>query len=148
MKIQLLLLFSLLSQISFGQTFSEKWRADSLGENGFRKERVTWDSVKKEYLINGISLNGSGKNNLIASLGKPNLYGSFRYEHGVSFFRSHTHRTRQTIIYYLNGKNSILHEDEQITFVIRKKKVFYLNQHYIKRFEEHHFLGCLLSNSK
>jgi hypothetical protein len=147
MRISLVSLFCLIQIIIHGQSFSEKWKADSLGTSGFRKNSVNWDSIKIVYLINGINFNGVRKFDVIRLLGEPNMNGSFQYSHGVGFFRSHTHATRQTFIYYLDGANSLTNESDRcLTLIIHKKKVYYLTEKNIKRFEYHKFLGCLLTN--
>lgn len=55
---------------SFPENFSKNWKSDSLGENGFRKKCITYDSVLT--FINGINITGYSKEKVIQLLGKPN----------------------------------------------------------------------------
>ena len=103
---------------------------------------MVWDSIKKKYLINGLDLNGLKLEKVIGLLGHPNFYSSWQFSHAVGFFDTHTHEKRQTINYYLHGKTSL----EYFTLIIYKHKVYYLNENYIKKFEEHKLFGKTLKD--
>ena len=59
----------------FSQDFRINWKADSLGKGGFREKSVAFDSVRRIWLINGISIIGLSDYEINAVLGKPTISG-------------------------------------------------------------------------
>ena len=51
--------------------FSPKWKADSLGQNGFRMSHYSFEKSSNTWLINGLSFKGYSRDQIIKWLGKP-----------------------------------------------------------------------------
>lgn len=98
----------------FTNDFTEKWKADSMGTNGFREKSIAWDSTKKTYLINGINISRYKRNEILDLLGEPNFLGTSERDitiiGGLTWGWSYT-RVRKTMNYTfrtcnINGHNS------------------------------------------
>jgi|GEM_PF-2230086 len=55
--------------------FSVKWKADSLGQNGFRMNHYSYDSSNRTWRINKATLKGYNKEKILNLLGKPKSSG-------------------------------------------------------------------------
>jgi len=55
--------------------FSVKWKADSLGQNGFRMNHYSYDSSTRTWRINEATLKGYNKEKILNLLGKPKSSG-------------------------------------------------------------------------
>jgi len=55
--------------------FSVKWKADSLGQNGFRMNHYSFDSSTRKWLINNATFKGYNKEKIINLLGEPKSSG-------------------------------------------------------------------------
>lgn len=55
--------------------FSVKWKADSLGQNGFRMNHYSFDSSTRTWRINNATLKGYNKERIINLLGEPKSSG-------------------------------------------------------------------------
>lgn len=71
----LILLFSVMSlrgQTVSRSAYSSKFKADSLGKNGFRNSGVVYDTTKNVTLVNGVSMIGWTRRQMEAKLGASN----------------------------------------------------------------------------
>lgn len=55
--------------------FSDMWKTDSLGLNGFRSKNYSFIQDPKHWAIGGVDFRGYSKQELIEILGKPNESG-------------------------------------------------------------------------
>ena len=67
--------FTIENNDSLSVEFSRKWKADMLGENGFRYSVLTRDSIHRLWLINGKSILGYSMQKVKSTLGNPNSQG-------------------------------------------------------------------------
>ncbi|MCO4294324.1 hypothetical protein NF867_15790 [Solitalea sp. MAHUQ-68] len=65
------------------EKFSAKWKADSLGLNGFRASNYSFQKKTATWLINGISFKGFTENQVIKILGKPTQSGHHKEDNGL-----------------------------------------------------------------
>ena len=63
--------------------FSAEWRADSLGQNGFRMKHNSFDSINKTWLINGLHFKGHSEEQIIKWLGQPRYSGRHKEDNGL-----------------------------------------------------------------
>jgi len=62
-------------RVSLLTDFSVKWKADSLGQNGFRMNHYGFDSSTRTWRINDATLKGNNKEKIINLLGEPKSSG-------------------------------------------------------------------------
>jgi len=90
--------------------FSVKWKADSLGQNGFRMNHYSFDSSTKTCIINGLNLNGYNKEQIINLLGKPTESGLGVEDDLLIMTYIIQHKKniqKETIILYFDKKNNL-----------------------------------------
>jgi hypothetical protein len=63
--------------------FSVKWKADSLGEDGFRVNQYTWDSVARIRYVHGVNFQGYSESQIIKWLGRPSSSGRHFEDNGL-----------------------------------------------------------------
>jgi hypothetical protein len=63
--------------------FSVKWKNDSLGQNGFRVNQCTWDSIARIRYINGLNFQGYNESQIIKWLGRPSSSGRHFEDNGL-----------------------------------------------------------------
>jgi len=90
--------------------FSVKWKADSLGQNGFRMNHYSFDSSTKTWIINGMNLNGYSKEQIINLLGKPTESGLGVEDDLLIMTYIVQHKKniqKETVILYFDKKNNL-----------------------------------------
>lgn len=63
--------------------FSVKWKADSLGQNGFRANQYIWDSIARIRYIHGVNFQGYSESQIIKWLGRPSSSGRHFEDNGL-----------------------------------------------------------------
>jgi hypothetical protein len=63
--------------------FSMKWKTDSLGQNGFRINQYTWDSIARIRYIHGVNFQGHDESQIIKWLGRPSSSGRHFEDNGL-----------------------------------------------------------------
>jgi hypothetical protein len=75
--------FTELEMDSILADFSVNWKADSLGENGFRIKQYTWDSIARIRYIHGVNFEGYNESQIIRWLGRPSSSGRHFEDNGL-----------------------------------------------------------------
>jgi len=70
---------------SLTDDFSNKWKSDSLGLNGFRSNHYSLNRSAKTWIINGVNFKGYNKEKVLKILGKPTSFG-YGKEDGLLIF--------------------------------------------------------------
>jgi hypothetical protein len=63
--------------------FSIRWKTDSLGQNGFRINQYTWDSIARIRYIHGVNFQGYNESQIIKWLGRPSSSGRHFEDNGL-----------------------------------------------------------------
>jgi hypothetical protein len=63
--------------------FSAKWKSDSLGQNDFRINQYSWDSIARIRLVNGLNFQGYNERQIIKWLGRPSSSGRHFEDNGL-----------------------------------------------------------------
>jgi hypothetical protein len=90
--------------------FSVKWKADSLGQNGFRMNHYSFDSSTRTWCINGTTLKGYNKGKIINLLGKPKSSGLAKEDKlliMVYIVRQKGKTPEKNLILYFDKKNNL-----------------------------------------
>ena len=90
--------------------FSIKWKADSLGLNGFRANHYSFDKSTKSWLVNGVNLKGYSKEKIIKLLGSPNNKGLGKEDHLLILIyniRQDKIEADKELIFYFDKDNNL-----------------------------------------
>jgi hypothetical protein len=90
--------------------FSVKWKADSLGQNGFRMSHYSFDSSTRKWCINDTTLKGYDKDKIINLLGKPKSSGLAKEDKlliMVYIVRQKGKTPEKNLILYFDKKNNL-----------------------------------------
>ena len=90
--------------------FSVKWKADSLGQKGFRMNHYSFDSSTRTWSINNTTLKGYNKEKIINLLGKPKSSGLGKEDDlliMVYIVRQKGKTPEKNLILYFDKKNNL-----------------------------------------
>jgi len=90
--------------------FSIKWKADSLGQNGFRMNHYSFDSSTRKWRINDATLKGYNKEKIINLLGEPKSSGLGKEDDlliMVYTVRGKGKTTEKELILYFDKNNNL-----------------------------------------
>lgn len=96
---------------SISADFSAKWIADSLGQNGFRINHYNFDSSTGTWCINGMTLKGYNKEEVIKLLGIPKNSGFGKEDNlliMVYIIRQKKRTTEKDLILYYDKENNLV----------------------------------------
>ncbi len=85
--------------------FALKWKADSLGQNGFRMNHYSYDKKMNVLLINGMTLKKYSKEKIITLLGNPTSSGLGKEDKKLILFyiiRHNKSNQDKTLILYFD----------------------------------------------
>lgn len=105
--------------------FLVKWKNDSLGQNGFRKNQYTWDSLARTRLINGLNFEGYDETQIIKWLGRPSSSGRHFEDNGLIMeypVRQDDKEPDKSLLIYFGPDDKVSSAMSQDSFVIKKKE--------------------------
>src|SRR6185312_8661593 len=82
--------------------FSQAWKNDHQGINGYREKCITFNEENLLFLVNGMNLQGYTKAAIYDLLGTPDSCSNYSLISGHGYFGSKTELTRQTLTYVVH----------------------------------------------